>query len=97
MKPTRHTEPNSIVSRIADAMLESGRAHPEYEFGMQLIVCINANETVNEETEGVVAYNGFEKDEEMIAEMFVHLSAALATRGKILSVLSMEEMMGGQN
>jgi len=89
----RHeTVPDDRLGRIADGMHDFAKEHEEFDPETdKLIVALNGK------GRGMLGYTGYESDDEMIAEMFEHLTAAFKLKGMRLYVARADDLFRSQN
>jgi hypothetical protein len=90
VKPERSEgTPHNRATRLADAALDTLRAHPEYR-GERLIVFLD-NE---EEKVGSIGLSGYDDDIEAIVNLFMHLRAMFEAQGKELQLVGFDKPVG---
>lgn len=77
-KPTRSEgEPHNRQTRIANALLEAARAHPEYK-DEKLMIFLDGGKT------SAIGISGYDDDTEAMVNLFMHLRAMFAANDKEL-------------
>jgi hypothetical protein len=91
MTPPRHTdgEPHDRLTRIADAVLDAVRAHPEYRDGDRAIVLLDDGHN------GGIGLGGYDEPLDALADVLTHAKALGAVRGLSVAVVPIEQVGQG--
>ena len=86
LEARREQKPHERLTRVCDAMLEGGKAHPEYEEGMRLITLVNFD------NHGGIGIDGYDDDDDWdaVIDIFLHLKAIVQASGQDLLIVPLK-------
>ena len=76
-RPRRSTEPHDDLTRLADELIDT---IPDRLSHLRVVVMIS------DDKRGGIGLGGYDRDSDVLVDIFVHLEAILATQGKKLLV-----------
>lgn len=89
-RPTRITEPNDRLSRLAAAMTDALEAHPEYG-GERAIVMLDSQV----ERRYMTHLSGYDDETEAVVDLFLHLRAMMRATGRDLDLIGIPNDASG--
>lgn len=76
-------ESHNRLTRMSEAMVNALEAHPEHRDGDKAIVFLMDSER------GGIVFHGYDRDDDALGDLFMHLAAIFEANGRSLKVVPM--------